>query len=205
MILRVHPDNPEKHKIKSIVASIKSGSIVIIPTDSVYAIACDLYNKKAVEKICIIKGIKPRDANFSLLCADLSNLSDFTLNLSKSIFKVIKRNLPGPFTFILNANNNVPKIFDNKKKTIGIRVPEDNIAKAIINELGNPIVVTSLKNKDDKVLEYIIDPDDIHDKFKNLVDLVIDGGTGNVTPSTIVDCQSDNIDILRQGKGELNY
>ena len=108
MILRVHPDNPEKHKIKSIVASIKNGSIIIIPTDSVYAIACDLYNKKAVERICIIKGIKPRDANFSLLCADLSNLSDFTLNLSKTVFKVLKRNLPGPFTFILNANNNVP-------------------------------------------------------------------------------------------------
>ena len=203
MIVRVHAKNPEVNKIKSIVGALKRGNILIIPTDGVYALACDLNNKKGVERICLIKGIKPSKANFSILCDGLSNLSDFTLNISKHIFKVLKRNLPGPFTFILNANNKVPKIFDNKKKTIGIRVPNNEITRAIIEELGHPIVVTSLNNNEDEVLNYLVDPDEIHSLYENRVDLVIDGGIGKLEPSTIVHCQNDEIEIIRQGPAEL--
>ena len=205
MIIRVHPENPETHKIKNIAASIKKGAVVIIPTDSVYALACDINNKKAVERICILKGIKPSKANFSLLCADLSNLSDYTLNVSKNIFRILKKNLPGPFTFILNANNNVPKIFDNNKKTIGIRVPDNRIAKAIINELGNPIVVTSLNNNNDEIIGYLNDPDEIHDMFENRTDIVIDGGQGGVTPSAVVFCTKEDVEVIREGKASLIY
>ncbi len=205
MILRVHPENPETHKIKIIAAAIKKGAVVIIPTDSVYALACDIKNKKAVERICILKGIKPSKANFSLLCADLSNLSDYTLNVSKNIFRILKKNLPGPFTFILNANNNVPKIFDNNKKTIGIRVPQNEISRSIINALGNPIVATSLNNNNDDIIGYLNDPDEIHDMFENRIDMIIDGGQGGITPSAVVFCTNNEIEIIREGKRSLIY
>ncbi len=205
MILRVHPENPESHKIKIIAAAIKKGAVVIIPTDSVYALACDIKNKKAVERICILKGIKPSKANFSLLCADLSNLSDYTLNVSKNIFRILKKNLPGPFTFILNANNNVPKIFDNNKKTIGIRVPQNEISRAIINALGNPIVATSLNNNNDDIIGYLNDPDEIHDMFENRIDMIIDGGQGGITPSAVVFCTNNEIEVIREGKRSLIY
>ncbi len=205
MILRVHPENPETHKIKIIAAAIKKGAVVIIPTDSVYALACDIKNKKAVERICILKGIKPSKANFSLLCADLSNLSDYTLNVSKNIFRILKKNLPGPFTFILNANNNVPKIFDNNKKTIGIRVPQNEISRAIINALGNPIVATSLNNNNDDIIGYLNDPDEIHDMFENRIDMIIDGGQGGITPSAVVFCTNNEIEVIREGKRSLIY
>jgi len=205
MILRVHPENPETHKIKIIAAAIKKGAVVIIPTDSVYALVCDIKNKKAVERICILKGIKPSKANFSLLSADLSNLSDYTLNVSKNIFRLLKKNLPGPFTFILNANNNVPKIFDNNKKTIGIRVPQNEISRSIINALGNPIVATSLNNNNDDIIGYLNDPDEIHDMFENRIDMVIDGGQGGITPSGVVFCTNNEIEIIREGKRSLIY
>ncbi|HIF15432.1 MAG TPA: threonylcarbamoyl-AMP synthase [Bacteroidetes bacterium] len=205
MILRVHPENPETHKIKIIAAAIKKGAVVIIPTDSVYALACDIKNKKAVERICILKGIKPSKANFSLLCADLSNLSDYTLNVSKNIFRILKKNLPGPFTFILNANNNVPKIFDNNKKTIGIRVPQNEISRSIINALGNPIVATSLNNNNDDIVGYLNDPDEIHDMFENRIDMIIDGGQGGITPSAVVFCTNNEIEVIREGKRSLIY
>ena len=205
MILRVHPENPESHKIKIIAAAIKKGAVVIIHTDSVYALVCDIKNKKAVERICILKGIKPSKANFSLLCADLSNLSDYTLNVSKNIFRILKKNLPGPFTFILNANNNVPKIFDNNKKTIGIRVPQNEISRSIINALGNPIVATSLNNNNDEIIGYLNDPDEIHDMFENRTDMVIDGGQGGITPSAVVFCTNDEIEVIREGKRSLIY
>ena len=205
MILRVHPENPETHKIKIIAAAIKKGAVVIIPTDSVYALACDIKNKKAVERICILKGIKPSKANFSLLCEDLSNLSDYTLNVSKNIFRILKKNLPGPFTFILNANNNVPKIFDNNKKTIGIRVPQNEISRSIINALGNPIVATSLNNNNDDIIGYLNDPDEIHDMFENRIDMIIDGGQGGITPSAVVFCTNNEIEVIREGKRSLIY
>ena len=205
MILRVHPENPESHKIKIIAAAIKKGAVVIIPTDSVYALVCDIKNKKAVERICILKGIKPSKANFSLLCADLSNLSDYTLNVSKNIFRILKKNLPGPFTFILNANNNVPKIFDNNKKTIGIRVPQNEISRSIINALGNPIVATSLNNNNDEIIGYLNDPDEIHEMFENRTDMVIDGSEGGITPSAVVFCTNDEIEVIREGKRSLIY
>jgi len=205
MIIRVHPKNPESHKIKTIAAAIKKGAVVIIPTDSVYALACDLKNKKAVERICILKGIKPSKANFSILCADLSNLSDYTLNVSKNIFRILKKNLPGPFTFILNANNNVPKIFDNNKKTIGIRVPQNEITKSIINAIGNPMVATSLNNNNDEIIGYLNDPDEIHEMFENRTDMVIDGSEGGVTPSAVVFCTNDEIEVIREGKRHLIY
>jgi tRNA threonylcarbamoyl adenosine modification protein (Sua5/YciO/YrdC/YwlC family) len=202
MILKVHPENPAPRHLKQIIETIKQGGIIIIPTDSVYAIAWDIHNTKAYERILQLKGIKKKEANFSFLFFDLSQLSEFTLPFSNSCFKAIKKSLPGPFTFILNANNKVPKIFQNKKKTIGIRIPDNLIVTEIINELGTPLMTTSIKGDDD-FLEYMTDPELIHEKFEKLVDLVVDGGIGDLTPSTVVSCVDGEIDIVRQGKGIL--
>ena len=202
MILKVHPENPAPRHLKQIIETIKQGGVIIIPTDSVYAIACDIYNTKAYERILQLKGIKKKEANFSFLFYDLSQLSEFTLPFSNSCFKAIKKSLPGPFTFILKANNKVPNIFQNKKKTIGIRIPNNLIVTEIVNELGTPLMTTSLKG-DDELLEYMTDPELIHEKYEKLVDLVIDGGYGDLTPSTVVSCVENNIEIIRQGKGEI--
>ncbi len=204
MFLKLYNDNPNPRDVRQIVEVLQNGGTIIYPTDTVYGMGCDITKPKAVEKIARYKGVKVEKTNFSFICSDLSHLSDYTKPISNPLFKLINRNLPGPFTFILEANNNVPRYFKGKKKTVGIRVPDNNIIKAIVEELGNPILSTSIHDDDD-IVEYFTDPELINEKFQDIVDLVIDGGPGELEPSTIVDCTGGNISIKRQGKGELDY
>lgn len=185
-----------------VVKILNEGGIIIYPTDTVYGLGCDIYNHKAVEKIARIKNRNLTKANFSFICSDLSHISDYTRQINNVTFKLMKKNLPGPFTFILPANNNVPKLFKNKKKTVGIRIPDNNIPLDIVRFLGHPILTTSIYDEDD-VIEYTTDPELIYEKYDNVVDIVIDGGYGDNIPSTVVDCTNDEIEIVRQGKGEL--
>ncbi|MBX7225177.1 MAG: threonylcarbamoyl-AMP synthase [Chitinophagales bacterium] len=203
MLLEIHPSNPDERKIKQVVECLKNGGLIIYPTDTVYGLGCDVFNQKAFEKLARLKGIKPEKANFSIVCFDLSHISDFTLNLDTATFKLMKKALPGPFTFILKANNAIPKMFKNNKKTIGIRIPDNLIARTIVKELGNPIVSTSI-HSGDEILDYLTDPYEIHEAFEKLVDIVIDGGSGGIIPSTIVNCTGDEPELLREGKGDIN-
>lgn len=203
MLLQIHPENPDKRKIDQVIATLKKGGIIIYPTDTVYSMACDLMNRKAVERMAQIKGIKIEQANFSLICYDLSHISDYSVQFSNSIYKMMNRALPGPYTFILNANNSVPKLFKSKKKTIGIRVPDNNIARTIVQELGNPLISTSVHD-DDEILEYITNPELIHEKYENILDIVIDGGYGKNEASTIIDCTGDHPEIIREGIGSID-
>ncbi len=202
MLLKINPDNPEGRKIKQVVESLQEGGIIIYPTDTVYGLGCDIFNPKAVEKICRLRGLKPEKAMLSFICEDISQIADYAYQIDNEVFKVLKKNLPGPFTFVLRANNTVPKLFKNRKRTIGVRIPENNIARNIVKELGRPILSISLKS-DDEILEYFTDPIDIFDDFKKLVDIVIDGGIGNNNPSTVVDCTGDDLEVIRQGVGIL--
>lgn len=199
---KLYDENPNERQIKQIVEILRAGGVIIYPTDTVYGFGCDITNQKAVERVARIKGIKLEKANFSFICYDLSNLSEFTKVTSNQVFKVMKHNLPGAFTFILNANSNVPKLFKSKKKTVGIRIPNNNICRAIVKELGNPILTSSVKSNDE-ILEYLTDPEVIKEEYDKLVDAVIDGGAGKNTPSTVVDCSNDTIEVIRQGAGEL--
>lgn len=201
---KLYKENPDPRLIKQIVDILRNGGVIIYPTDTVYGLGCDIYNQKAVERIARLKGIKLEKANFSFICYDLSNLSEFTKVASNHVFKIMKHNLPGPFTFVLNANSNVPKLFKSKKKTVGIRIPDNNICREIVKELGNPILTTSVKNDDD-IIEYTTDPEIIKEDYDKLVDAVIDGGIGKNIPSTVVDCSGDEIEIIRQGAGELEW
>lgn len=201
---KLYKENPDPRLIKQIVDILRDGGVIIYPTDTVYGLGCDIYNQKAVERIARLKGIKLEKANFSFICYDLSNLSEFTKVASNHVFKIMKHNLPGPFTFVLNANSNVPKLFKSKKKTVGIRIPDNNICREIVKELGNPILTTSVKNDDD-IIEYTTDPEIIKEDYDKLVDAVIDGGIGKNIPSTVVDCSGDEIEIIRQGAGELEW
>nr|WP_321408729.1 L-threonylcarbamoyladenylate synthase [uncultured Carboxylicivirga sp.] len=200
MLLKIYEDNPNERELRKVVDILQNGGVVIYPTDTIYGIGCDIYNSKAVEKVARIKDINLKKANLSFICYDLSHISDFTKPLNNQVFKVMKRCLPGPFTFILDANSNVPKIFKNNKKTVGIRVPDNNIIRTLVDLLGNPILSTSVKDDDD-ILEYSTDPELIHEKFADLVDVVIDGGYGGNEPSTIIDCTSNEMVITRQGLG----
>ena len=202
MLLNIHPDNPSPQRIATVVECLKKGGVIIYPTDTVYGLGCDIYNRKAVERICKIKGIKPKEANFSFICSDLSNLSEFTKSVDTPTYKLMKQALPGAFTFILKANNKVPKLFKSNKKTVGIRIPDNNLARQIVRELGNPILSTSVYD-DDEIIEYTTDPELIHDKYKNIVDIVINGGYGSNEASTILDCTNHEPKIVRQGKGVL--
>jgi tRNA threonylcarbamoyl adenosine modification protein (Sua5/YciO/YrdC/YwlC family) len=202
MLIRVHPENPPLKKIRHIVEIIKDGGVIIYPTDTVYGLGCDIFNSKAVERVSRIKGIKVEKANFSIICHDLSNISDYTRQFSNHTFKMMKKHLPGPFTFILPANNNVPKIFRSKKKTIGIRIPKNNIPLEIVRELGHPILTTSIHDTD-KVLDYTTDPELIYENYGKFVDAVVDGGYCHNTPSTILDCTNEHIEMVRQGLGEF--
>lgn len=199
---KLYEENPNERQIQQIVDILRDGGVIIYPTDTVYGFGCDITNQKAVERVARIKGIKLEKSNFSFICYDLSNLSEFTKVASNHVFKVMKHNLPGPFTFILNANSNVPKLFKSKKKTVGIRIPDNNICRAIVKELGNPILTSSVKSKDE-ILEYLTDPEVIKEEYDKLVDAVVDGGFGKNVPSTVVDCSNDDIEIVRQGAGEL--
>ncbi len=198
----IHPKNPPERDIARVVEVLRNGGVVIYPTDSVYGIGCDITKSRAVEKIAHFKGVKVEKANFSFIFSDMSHIAEYTAPLNKEIFKLLKHNLPGPFTFILEADNNVPKLFKNNKRTVGIRIPDNNIPRAIVEALGNPILTTSLHDEDE-VLDYTTDPELIYERFKNWADLIIDGGPGNNVPSTIVDCTSGQPEIIRQGIGEL--
>jgi len=201
-LIKIYPENPHPKRIQEVVEILKNGGVIIYPTDTVYGMGCDISNQKAIERVCLIKGVKPQKQNFSFICYDLSNISDYTRTVSTPVFKMMKKALPGPFTFILNANNNVPKLLNNKKKTVGIRVPDHAIPRTLVRELGQPILTTSIRDEDD-VIEYSTDPELIYEKYRELVDVVIDGGYGNNVASTIVDCTGDEIEIVRQGLGEL--
>jgi tRNA threonylcarbamoyl adenosine modification protein (Sua5/YciO/YrdC/YwlC family) len=203
MLLKIYPENPAPRHIKMVTDCLRSGGVIIYPTDTVYAFGADLSNRQAVEKICRIKGIKLEKANFSLIFDDLSHLSDYTLSIENNIYKILRKALPGPFTFILNANSNVPKLFKSKKKTVGIRIPDNTIPIEIVKELGNPILSTSVYDSDE-IVEYTTDPEIIYENYKDKVDIVINGGFGNIKPSTVVDCTSGTPEIIRQGLGELD-
>ncbi len=203
MIIKLYEENPSQKNLKKVVECLNDGGIIIYPTDTVYSIGCDIFKPKSIEKVAHIKGIKPKEANFSLVFSDMEQIADYTRPYSTSVFKLMKKAFPGPFTFILNANNKVPKIFDNKKKTIGARIPDNNICREIIREFGNPIISTSVYS-DDEVLEYTTDPELIHEKYKNDVDIVINGGYGENEASTVVDCTGEEIEILRQGLGIID-
>lgn len=203
MLVKLFNENPNLREILKIVEVLRSGGLIIYPTDTVYGLGCDITNAKAVEKVARIKGVKVEKNNFSFICSDLSHISDYTKPISSSVFKLMKKNMPGPFTFILDANNNLPKYF-KLKKTVGIRVPDNNIIREIVKELGNPILSTSVYD-DDEIIEYTTDPELIHEKYEEIADIVIDGGYGELIPSTIVDCTGDEIVIVREGKGVLEY
>lgn len=202
MLVKIYPDNPNQKEIDRVVKVLQDGGIIIYPTDTVYAMGCDAMNVRAVEQICKMKGINPQKHNLSIICYDLSNISEYA-KVDNMTFKVMKKNLPGPFTFILNTTSSLPKIYKNKK-TVGIRVPDNNIIRELVKNLGNPILTTSIKD-DDEVIEYTTDPELIDEKYENTVDLIIDGGYGGIEASTIVDCTSEEMEIVRQGKGELIF
>ncbi len=202
MLFEINPRNPDKRKIKQTAQILNDGGLIIYPTDTIYGLGCDIFNQKAYEKICRIKGLKPEKANFSFICKDISDIANYTQPFTNEVYKLMKRTLPGPFTYILKANKNIPKMFKNKKRTVGIRIPDNAIAQAIIQELGRPILSTSL-NLDDDILEYHTDPYEIHEAFEKLVDLVVDGGYGKDEPSTVVDCTGNEPEIIRQGAGEV--
>lgn len=201
MLIKLFEDNPNERDILKIVSVLRKGGIIIYPTDTVYAIGCDINNVKAVQRIAALKGIKPEKASFSMICRDLSNIATYA-KVSDEVFKIMKRCLPGPFTFILNATTKLPNILMNRRKTIGIRIPANYIAMAIVEELGNPLLTTSVHD-DDEIVEYTTDPELIHEKYCRSVDLVIDGGYGHNVASTVVDCTGDEPEIIRQGIGEL--
>ncbi|MEO6284997.1 MAG: L-threonylcarbamoyladenylate synthase [Dyadobacter sp.] len=200
--IKIYPQNPDERRIRQVVDCLKNGGLVIYPTDTVYGLGCDIYNSRAVEKIARIKGIKPQKNDFSFICYDLSHISDYA-RVGNAAFKIMKRVLPGPYTFILEATSNVPKLLNTNKKTVGIRVPGNLIPRLIVKELGNPIVTTSIRD-DDEIVEYSTDPELIYEKFQHQVDMVIDGGFGGNVASTIVKADTDNFEIIREGLGDIS-
>lgn len=198
--IKLYQENPDLKKVAEVSKALHDGAVIIYPTDTVYGIGCDFSNAKAVQRVCQIKNTKPD--SLSIICYDLSEISLYTKQLSTTVFKAMKKALPGPFTFLLNANNRVPKLLNAKKKTIGIRVPDNNIPREIVRALGSPIITTSIHDEDE-VIEYSTDPSLIFEKYENLVDIVIDGGYGQNVPSTVVDCSGDFFEIIREGKGDL--
>ncbi|MBE6312819.1 MAG: threonylcarbamoyl-AMP synthase [Bacteroidales bacterium] len=203
MLLKIYPENPNERDVQRIAEIVRNGGVIIFPTDTIYGIGCDIFNTKAVEKVCRIKGLDPNKNRLSFICNDLSQLSEFA-KVDNRTFKLMRNCLPGPYTFILNGSSNLPKLFKNKK-TVGIRIPDNNIIQTIVKELGHPMMTTSVKNDDDEVIEYISDPELIHEKYKKLVDIVIDGGYGEVQPSTIIDCTDEEPTLVRQGLGPVDF
>ncbi len=202
MLLKIYDKNPNEKNIREASKILEDGGVIIFPTDTIYAIGCSVYSPRAHERIARIKGLNPKNANFSILFYDLSHLSEFTRPISNEVYKMMKRTLPGPYTYILEANSNVPKILGIKKKTVGIRIPDNPILLEILKELGKPIMSTSVHD-DDEIVEYTTDPELIHERYEDLVDLVIDGGHGDNEPSTIIDCTGDEMVVVREGKGEI--
>jgi tRNA threonylcarbamoyl adenosine modification protein (Sua5/YciO/YrdC/YwlC family) len=203
MLISLHPNNPNPRDLRKVTDLLNQDGIIILPTDTIYAMACKLGNKKGIERMCKIAGKKPEKVNFSLICSDLAHLSEYTAALDKSVFRLMKNNLPGPFTFILQANKQVTKWFEGNKKTIGIRVPDNAIAQLLVKEINSPLVVTTIHHEDE-IVAYMTDPEEIAEKFKHQIDLVIDGGTGGNEPSTIIDCTGEEPVVVREGKGIIN-
>jgi tRNA threonylcarbamoyl adenosine modification protein (Sua5/YciO/YrdC/YwlC family) len=202
MLIRIYNENPNPKHIRQVVDLLEVGGIIIYPTDTVYAMGCDIQATKSIEKIARLKGLNPKNPDLSLIFHDMSQLSEYTVIRDNAIFKLLKKNLPGPFTFIVQANNQIPKMFKNKKKTVGIRIPDNNIARELVRELGRPIITTSIHDPDE-VIEYTTDPELIYEKYQDITDIVIDGGFGRNEASTIVDCTGEEIEIVRQGLGVL--
>ncbi|MCR4964390.1 MAG: threonylcarbamoyl-AMP synthase [Bacteroidales bacterium] len=203
MILKIYSENPSQRHIDKVISCLQDGGIVIYPTDTIYGMGCDIFKQKSIERITEILGDRKKKDSMTFICADLSDISNYTKPIPNNIFKTMKKVLPGPFTFILEANNNVPKLLQSKKKTIGIRIPANPIILEIVRQLGHPILSTSVKDEDE-IIEYTTDPELIYERFENTVDIVIDGGYGDNTPSTVVDCTSGEIDVIREGKGDVN-
>jgi tRNA threonylcarbamoyl adenosine modification protein (Sua5/YciO/YrdC/YwlC family) len=204
VLIRINDKNIPEKSIAEIVNCLKNGGVIIYPTDTVYALGGDITQPKVLEKICKLKGIKLEKANFSFVCSNLSHLSEFTKPIPNHIFRIMKKALPGPYTFILEANKNVPKLLKQNKDTIGIRVPDNLICKEIVEQLGNPIISTSLHDSSDDILEYFSDPEVIHNEYEKKVDIVVDGGFGNIYASTVIDCSGDEIIVVREGLGSLD-
>lgn len=203
MLVKIYPDNPNPRELERVVSILRDGGVIIYPTDTVYGIGCDITKPKAVERIIKIKELKPKEAQFSFICSDLSHIANFA-KVDNSTFKLLKRNLPGPFTFVLPGLNRVPNYFLSKRKTVGIRIPDHTIPLELVRMLGNPILTTSLKD-DDEVIEYTTDPELIYERYGEVVDVIVDGGYGDNVASTIVDCTSDEPEVIREGKGELRW
>lgn len=201
-LLRIYEENPNPKLIKKVVDALRDGALIIYPTDTVYGLGCDITNTAALEKIAQVRGVKLEKANFSFICEDLSNLSDYVRQIDTRTFKILKRCLPGPYTFVLPGNNNLPNVF-KKKKTVGIRIPDNNICRALVAGLGNPIVSTSIRDEDE-VIEYTTDPELILEKWNNVVDYVIDGGYGDNIPSTVIDLTTAQPEVIREGKGSID-
>ncbi len=201
MYIRLFEDNPNEKDILTVVEILRRGGVIIYPTDTVYAIGCDINNVKAVQRVAALKGVKPEKANFSMICRDLSNIALYA-KVDNEVFKVMKRNLPGPFTFILKATSKLPNVLMNRRKTIGIRIPDNYIVLSIVEELGNPLLTTSIRD-DDEVMEYTTDPELIYERYGKQVDLVVDGGYGRNVASTVIDCVNGDMEIIRQGCGDL--
>lgn len=200
MLLHLHKDTPDQRKIKQLVEYLKDGGVIIIPTDTIYALACDLYNKKGIDQICKLLGKKPNKANLSLICRDLSHISEYTRQIPNPIYKLMKRLLPGPYTFILNATSNVGRIFKSNKKTVGIRVPDNEIVRSLVNALGNPLVSSSI-HSEDEIQEYLTEPEEIYTIWEQKVEYIIDGGAGMNMGSTVIDCTQSTPYIIREGLG----
>lgn len=202
MLLKIYPENPNEKAIAQVVEVLRKGGLIIYPTDTVYGLGCDITNHHAIEKVCQLRKMNCNKANLSFICYDLSHISDYIKPIDNTAFRLLKKALPGPFTFIFNASNLVPKLISSNKKTVGIRIPDNNIPREIVKALGNPILTTSIKDEDD-ILEYSTDPELIYEKYNHLVDIIIDGGYGGNVASTVVDCTNGEFNIIREGKGDL--
>lgn len=201
-LLKIHPVNPEGRKINHVVDVLRNGGIVIYPTDTIYGIGCDLMNRKSIERLCQVMDIKPQKLDLSFICSDLSHISEYVKRLDTPVFKILKKSLPGPYTFILESSSKVPRILNVNKKTVGIRIPNHQIPRTIVAQLGNPLITSSIKD-DDIIKEYTTDPEEIYEDFKHQVDLVIDGGPGNNIPSSVIDCTGGDIVVVREGLGGI--
>ena len=204
MLLKIHPDNPSERKIAQVIDILDKGGVVIYPTDTVYGLGCDIFNRKAIEKVCRIRGLDPKKAQLSFICEDISQIAEYSKPIDNELFRLMKQILPGPYTLILNANNQVPKLLKSRRSTFGVRLPDHQIITDIVKGLGRPVLTTSLKSEDE-ILEYFSDPVDIHDDFEKLVDVVIDGGPGSNIPSTVIDCTGNEPVVIREGAGSVDW
>ena len=202
-LVKIHPLNPEGRKIQRTVEILRRGGIIIYPTDTIYGIGCDLMNRKAIERLCHVMDIKPHKLDLSFICNDLSHISEYVKRIDTPVFKILKKALPGPYTFILESSSKVPRILNVNKKTVGIRIPDHAIPRSIVEQLGNPLITSSIKD-DDIIKAYTTDPEEIYEDFKHSVDLVIDGGPGNNIPSSVIDCTGDQIVVVREGLGSVD-